>query len=868
MAGRWTEVCALRDELRSRPECADAVAEAEQAFAEALAALAAERDGGSGSNNNSSSSRGKGLSRSRLSRPFVTAEEAADEAGGALLARSVSGAGLAAGEEAASAEEVVGKMALRFPSVLMTKRLRRYKPLLKVVLHSSYLAVSALLRTMPHETQEAVPELVVRVFEDRGSTLALLTKLVETEVGATTTASTLFRTNSASTKLMKAYSKEIGKPYLATVVAPLIVNLLAAFEAKSSADLVFPHEARAASAEAITPGGMPLAPPPPKKTAPPALGVQSPAKSKRASVALVAPPPASAATSPLLTTNVANGRKYSLHVREGPLKGGVYPLTTDAPVKIGRSKQRGNTIVIPGTGQLKELGDDSVSKEHAALEYDRQRDCFVLRNLSSTNQIFVRTNTPVTGPDARGKKEVVVVNSGEDLPVADGFLIRVGIKSKFAVVVQELLEDEAASSESGSTNAGASAEPNPDGMSKLGAGPAAAASAAAAFEDDLVFQAACYVVDWIVAQVDATPIKFMDLCYQMRRIVVGKFPSAELTPVVGFFFLRFVCPAIVSPHEYGLLPDAVPGPLRVMLVKVAKILQSLANRIISGAKSQDMVAPSASAAANAAFAQLKTHSVRTFLLNISKTAPAKAASTGSGHINERDCRNLFYHFVRGRDAILADMTAIVQELRDAAASDAANELSDSLAERLKTNLTAALAGLQDSDHQIVAAMECTLATADVSYEDAHDWLVSYLPPHANADDVSALGSQLVASGLLQSSHPNGFVEHAQFTFAPDVSKAQSLDVLPFINDLCTLFQLFEASDALVSKSDLVSIANCTQFQEWVRHDREARRRLAGSFCLLNTNMEFFFSLFSMVKYSIDEFRVGSSLSRSRSSAKL
>jgi hypothetical protein len=39
----------------------------------------------------------------------------------------------------------------------------------------------------------------------------------------------------------------------------------------------------------------------------------------------------------------------------------------------------------------------------------------------------------------------------------------------------------------------------------------------------------------------------------LHKEVVQKFPESKYSVLSGFFFLRFICPAIVSPERYGLI---------------------------------------------------------------------------------------------------------------------------------------------------------------------------------------------------------------------------------------------------------------------------------------------------------------------------
>ena len=45
-------------------------------------------------------------------------------------------------------------------------------------------------------------------------------------------------------------------------------------------------------------------------------------------------------------------------------------------------------------------------------------------------------------------------------------------------------------------------------------------------------------------------------CYHLYTEVGKKFPDLCATAVGGFFFLRFVCPAIIAPEQYSLVNGA------------------------------------------------------------------------------------------------------------------------------------------------------------------------------------------------------------------------------------------------------------------------------------------------------------------------
>lgn len=58
--------------------------------------------------------------------------------------------------------------------------------------------------------------------------------------------------------------------------------------------------------------------------------------------------------------------------------------------------------------------------------------------------------------------------------------------------------------------------------------------------------------------------------------------------VSGFFFLRFVCPAITSPEAHGLVHKTPSPGARRALVLVAKLLQNLASGVLFGQKEPHM----------------------------------------------------------------------------------------------------------------------------------------------------------------------------------------------------------------------------------------------------------------------------------------
>lgn len=84
-------------------------------------------------------------------------------------------------------------------------------------------------------------------------------------------------------------------------------------------------------------------------------------------------------------------------------------------------------------------------------------------------------------------------------------------------------------------------------------------------------------LDAIFASLERVPRMMRRIAAMLVEHVESKFPGASEKAVGGFFFLRFVCPAIVAPATFGLLDKHPSGPAHRALVLVAKVLQNAAN---------------------------------------------------------------------------------------------------------------------------------------------------------------------------------------------------------------------------------------------------------------------------------------------------
>lgn len=94
--------------------------------------------------------------------------------------------------------------------------------------------------------------------------------------------------------------------------------------------------------------------------------------------------------------------------------------------------------------------------------------------------------------------------------------------------------------------------------------------------------------DSVVNSVSTSPTLLRQICRCLRTEVGQKFPDSEYISVGGFYFLRLICPALVSPDGFGIV-DALNPACRRPLILVSKILQNLANGVLFGAKESYML---------------------------------------------------------------------------------------------------------------------------------------------------------------------------------------------------------------------------------------------------------------------------------------
>lgn len=72
---------------------------------------------------------------------------------------------------------------------------------------------------------------------------------------------------------------------------------------------------------------------------------------------------------------------------------------------------------------------------------------------------------------------------------------------------------------------------------------------------------------------------FRALCHQLWEIVEDRFPDSRHSAVGSFIFLRFFCPAIISPESVDLDVSPESREVRRALLLITKVIQNLANNV-------------------------------------------------------------------------------------------------------------------------------------------------------------------------------------------------------------------------------------------------------------------------------------------------
>eukprot|EP01103_Thecamoeba_quadrilineata_P000323 TRINITY_DN10274_c0_g1_i1.p1 TRINITY_DN10274_c0_g1~~TRINITY_DN10274_c0_g1_i1.p1 ORF type:complete len:751 (+),score=133.24 TRINITY_DN10274_c0_g1_i1:69-2321(+) len=81
----------------------------------------------------------------------------------------------------------------------------------------------------------------------------------------------------------------------------------------------------------------------------------------------------------------------------------------------------------------------------------------------------------------------------------------------------------------------------------------------------------------IFKSVDHLPRQIRQMCKELWQGVKSKFPSSQNFVIGAFFFLRFICPALVYPEEYAIMTECT-SEMRRKLTLVTKLIQNISNQ--------------------------------------------------------------------------------------------------------------------------------------------------------------------------------------------------------------------------------------------------------------------------------------------------
>ncbi|WWD06786.1 hypothetical protein V865_004881 [Kwoniella europaea PYCC6329] len=88
------------------------------------------------------------------------------------------------------------------------------------------------------------------------------------------------------------------------------------------------------------------------------------------------------------------------------------------------------------------------------------------------------------------------------------------------------------------------------------------------------------LLDLICSSTPRVPLMFRALCHHIWELVDDRFPDSRHSAVGSFIFLRFFCPAIVSPESIDLDVNPDTRETRRALLLITKVIQNLANNVV------------------------------------------------------------------------------------------------------------------------------------------------------------------------------------------------------------------------------------------------------------------------------------------------
>ncbi|KAI9020828.1 hypothetical protein CLU79DRAFT_835831, partial [Phycomyces nitens] len=135
----------------------------------------------------------------------------------------------------------------------------------------------------------------------------------------------------------------------------------------------------------------------------------------------------------------------------------------------------------------------------------------------------------------------------------------------------------------------------------------------------------------ICASSNEAPPSFRELCHHILVSVRERFPEAKNTAVGAFIFLRFFCPAIVSPEGEGLIKGnlSISREMRRGHLIATKVIQNLANNMLFGTKETYMIVLND-------FVTSNIYNVTKFLREISDISPGEEFEADIRQMEDKD----------------------------------------------------------------------------------------------------------------------------------------------------------------------------------------------------------------------------------------
>ncbi|GAM17779.1 hypothetical protein SAMD00019534_009540 [Acytostelium subglobosum LB1] len=102
----------------------------------------------------------------------------------------------------------------------------KYEKFIDLLLEPEFYAILSFIEAIPITEADELAPILVNFLEHHDRTLVVLKKVIQQEVVSTENVNSLLRRNSMATKMLGAFTKHIGRPYLKLALYPVINNLI------------------------------------------------------------------------------------------------------------------------------------------------------------------------------------------------------------------------------------------------------------------------------------------------------------------------------------------------------------------------------------------------------------------------------------------------------------------------------------------------------------------------------------------------------------------------------------------------------------------------------------------------------------------